>query len=1387
MKPLSIAILHCHKFSIFFILFLHFSSGYLQAQTEVSAAKQYLKTNAKEQKLIETDIDNMTVSSAYLSPTTGWYHVYFNQNYQSIEVHNRMINVVLQQNQVKHIVSNFIPDIASKTVANSFQNLTLSPFQALQKATSHLKLTVSDVSKIKEISTDKLLNGLTNKATFFDAKLSDDNIEVKLYWLPVEIQEGEKTQLNVKLSWNVRVSTKDKQNSWSVHVDAVSGDILRQHDEIIHCNFGTPNHSENPHICFNETVSIETKKTLAANSYNVFDIPLESPNHGSRSLVSSPYTRFVPSGTGPGTTNGWHNDGIVDYTTTRGNNVYAKEDGANTNGTGASPTSPILEFDHPYTFGVNTATGNQNAAITNLFYWNNLIHDVLWKYGFDEPSGNFQNNNQGRGGTGNDFVYADAQDGGGSNNANFSTPVDGGNGRMQMYLWSNAGSPSYQPDGDFDNGIIAHEYGHGWSIRLTGGPANSSCLQNAEQGGEGWSDYAALMFGTNWASLTPTITSANIPRGIGTYALGQDVTGLGIRPYRYSYDKTNINNSVTYAKVGDLSFSQPHGIGSIWATMLWDMTWEIILQDNLIVGNIYDTPALVSNMRGNVAALKLVNEGLRLQPCNPSFIDARNAILSADQMLFAGRYRCAISRAFSRRGLGLNASTGSSSNDRIVTEDYTPIAGNGLSSAVNLSVCSESPIAYTATSATTGTTFTWTRPVIAGISNTAGSGNSAIVSETLINTTNQPITVTYLFTLSPDLCGGTPSPQAVSVVVNPTIIPTVREYTVCQNATVPNGQGIIVPQAISNRTNGSLTTTSPTFGRGGSSGSFYYKSYTFVAPSTGIATFEVTNAVLSDGGDTYLYLYQNSFNPLNPSANLIATDDDSGVGLYSLITQSVTEGITYVLVFTTYSSGSTGSFSLQSTPSIFSGVNNWYKNAVGGVSLTTGQVFNPVGLAGSGIPNTATLGTTTFYVENSDFGTCRTPVVFNINATTISPTLISGSLNGSLSNNCAGSNTGIVTLVGHTGPTLRWESSINNFITNTQIANNTASLTYTNLTQTTQYRAIVQTNNCLIGRSNLGTVLVTPSPTITSSVVTNPITCSGEGSITFTSTNLPNGVYPLNYTGLGASQNISVSNNAFTLMGLTAGSYSNFTVTNLECNGTDNTIRTLQNPLPTGTSGVTICYKTRATLTGNCGDGVIKWYDSDGTILKSSGSPFLTDSLQTNTTFKARCETAACQGNFVRVEVIVNPIIQSPVVQANAVILLGEPISINATGCTGVGESLIWYKSDDNSVVLMPVYPNVTTNYYAKCQQISGLSCSSNKSNNVRVSVFDTIRSIATGNWDNPSTWDVGRVPRAGIAVIIDSTHTVTINASENAKSIEYKGTGNLLFSSPSGKLNIGI
>lgn len=261
-------------------------------------------------------------------------------------------------------------------------------------------------------------------------------------------------------------------------------------------------------------------------------------------------------------------------------------------------------------------------------------------------SGNFQQNNYGKGGIENDPVNSEAQDGSGTCNANFSTPPDGLRPRMQMYVCNTR-------DGDLDNHVIAHEYAHGISIRITGGPAQVGCLQNPEQMGEGWSDFYGLMLTMKTGDI-----GAN-SRGVGTWLAGQGAGGAGIRVYPYS---TNFGiNPHTYNDIKTAAI--PHGVGEVWGTMLWEMTWEIMATEAF-------DPDIYNGTGGNNVVLSLVTEGLRLQPCSPGFVDGRDAILAADQALYGGSHVCAIWAAFARRGLGYSASQGSSESRFDGTEAF---------------------------------------------------------------------------------------------------------------------------------------------------------------------------------------------------------------------------------------------------------------------------------------------------------------------------------------------------------------------------------------------------------------------------------------------------------------------------------------------------------------------------------------------------------------------------------------------------------------------------------------------------------------------------------------------------------------------------------------------
>jgi uncharacterized repeat protein (TIGR01451 family) len=169
--------------------------------------------------------------------------------------------------------------------------------------------------------------------------------------------------------------------------------------------------------------------------------------------------------------------------------------------------------------------------------------------------------------------------------------------------------------------------------------------------GEGWSDYVALMLTTNWAAAS-TGDGVNA-RAIGTYALSQTPGGMGIRTYPYS---TNMAvDPWTYGMMAGSTGGVVHTIGEIWCSALWDMTWNIIQQEG-IHGDIYQGNG------GNNIALQLVIAGMKYQPCSPGFLDARDAILKADSILYGYRHKCAIWNAFARRGMGKSASQGSSNS-----------------------------------------------------------------------------------------------------------------------------------------------------------------------------------------------------------------------------------------------------------------------------------------------------------------------------------------------------------------------------------------------------------------------------------------------------------------------------------------------------------------------------------------------------------------------------------------------------------------------------------------------------------------------------------------------------------------------------------------------------
>ncbi len=166
---------------------------------------------------------------------------------------------------------------------------------------------------------------------------------------------------------------------------------------------------------------IETVSRTNTDSYNVFAVDPET-------------SAQAPVAGQPG----WLYGGAHRSIDIAGNNVHAYLDAVNDGAPDPGGTTVADGvFDTAFDASVQpSSSSNREVAVQNLFYLNNVIHDRLRAAGFTEAAGNFQEDNGTAGGRGSDSVNAEAQDGGGTDNANFATPRDGQNPRMQMYLWS---------------------------------------------------------------------------------------------------------------------------------------------------------------------------------------------------------------------------------------------------------------------------------------------------------------------------------------------------------------------------------------------------------------------------------------------------------------------------------------------------------------------------------------------------------------------------------------------------------------------------------------------------------------------------------------------------------------------------------------------------------------------------------------------------------------------------------------------------------------------------------------------------------------------------------------------------------------------------------------
>ncbi|MEM7351768.1 MAG: M36 family metallopeptidase [Acidobacteriota bacterium] len=713
-------------------------------------AMAYIQGQRVALGLTAADLEGMVVRDRYTTRHNGVTHIVLQQHLEGIEVYNGLINInIARDGSVINMGNLFVPDLANRVNASA---PALDDQAAIQRAAEHFGLSVQG-----ELTRLESEGGPAQRSTFAPAGLSRSDIPARLVYERAE--DG-----SIRLTWWTVLDMIHSTDWWSVRVDAITGDIISQNN------------------------------WTNSDSYLVIPFPdNENPDDSAQTVVVDPADPIASPF-------GWHDlDGAPgnETTNTTGNNVNAQDDLDGNNFGGLQPSGgPTLDFLETFDPAMQPAAGsNLAASIINLFYANNVMHDLTYQYGFDEMAGNFQTNTYGNGGIGNDAVRADAQDGAEAsppsfNNATFGTPGDGAPGVMSMFQWKppidtlatvtapagvageyEAASANFGPqldatgaiagtierafdnvigddgmggmgtvndgceplvgfsndialvdrgfcdfsqkitnaqvagatgaivandrpgllhmgagvgaagvtipsvlisqadgdflktvitgagtgtgdididpdapvrrDSDFDNGVIAHEYGHGISNRLTGGPAAAGCLGGNEQAGEGWSDFWSLML---TARATDTPEQA---RGIGNYLIFQDAAGSGIRNFPYSTDLTV--NPQTYADIGPTNV--PHGVGEIWMDMVWEVYWELVTKHG------FDED-LYTGTGGNNLTIQLVIDGMKLQECLPDFVQARDAILLADQTNNGGANQCEIWRGFAKRGLGVSAVSG---------------------------------------------------------------------------------------------------------------------------------------------------------------------------------------------------------------------------------------------------------------------------------------------------------------------------------------------------------------------------------------------------------------------------------------------------------------------------------------------------------------------------------------------------------------------------------------------------------------------------------------------------------------------------------------------------------------------------------------------------------
>ena len=331
-------------------------------------------------------LERARVERDYAASHNGMRTTVWQQEHEGIPMfHSLFIGHVTKNGELVNVASQFLTDPAqaARTGHPNRQAGVIAPAIAAAQAVRLASVHLGEEEALAAGATAEGESvGPERRQAFHGGALKGEAI-VRLVWLPLD-------ESTMRLCWRVMLKTRGHAERYRVLVDAETGEVWKRD-------------------CMTTDISNASYRVYLGDS----PTPL-SPGYPTPGNTNQPGTapRTLVTLSALSTTaspNGWIDDGVNE---TRGNNVDAHTD-LDADDLPDLPRpqgSPSRVFDFPVNLAQEPAN-YRNASVVNLFYWCNWMHDKLYDLGFTEAAGNFQNNNFGRGGVGNDAVRAQAQDG----------------------------------------------------------------------------------------------------------------------------------------------------------------------------------------------------------------------------------------------------------------------------------------------------------------------------------------------------------------------------------------------------------------------------------------------------------------------------------------------------------------------------------------------------------------------------------------------------------------------------------------------------------------------------------------------------------------------------------------------------------------------------------------------------------------------------------------------------------------------------------------------------------------------------------------------------------------------------------------------------------------